>query len=301
MFSPSVRGGRSFNATLKFRLVAGTLFVVATPIGNLEDITLRALRILREVDLVAAEDTRRTGNLLRHFEIGTPLLSLHEHNESARIPKVIEHLRAGRSLALVSDAGTPGISDPGATIVRAVREAGLAVVPIPGASAVATAISAAGLKEGKFTFGEFPPIRSKDRKLWFEWVSQHRHENVVFFEAPHRVLQTLAELGQILGEQPIIGGREVTKLHEEWVSGTAKELAERFAEPTGEFVFVIPAQEYGNKGQILPDDEEIYRRFGQIAEKTAVSRRDAVKQVAESLGLAPKYVYDAIERAKNMG
>jgi 16S rRNA (cytidine1402-2'-O)-methyltransferase len=301
MFSPSARGGRSFNATLKFRVVAGTLFVVATPIGNLEDITLRALRVLREVDLVAAEDTRRTGNLLRHFEIHTPLLSLHEHNELARVPKVLEHLRAGRSLALVSDAGTPGISDPGATIVRAVREAGFPVVPIPGPSAVATAISAAGLKEGKFAFGEFPPIRSKDRKLWFEWVAQHRHENIVFFEAPHRVLQTLAELASILGEQPILGGREVTKLHEEWMSGSAKVLTERFAEPTGEFVFVIPASEGNHSERVPPDDAEICRRFGQITENAALSRRDAVKQVAESLGLAPKYVYDAIERAKRFG
>lgn len=280
---------------------SGTLFVVATPIGNLEDITLRALRVLREADLVAAEDTRRTGNLLRHFEIDTPLVSLHEHNETARLPKLLDHLRAGRSVALVSDAGTPGISDPGATVVRAVREAGFAVVPIPGASAVATAISAAGLKEGKFAFGEFPPIRSKDRKQWLEWVVTHRAMNIVFFEAPHRVLQTLGDLQSFLGEQPITVGREVTKMHEEWITGTSAELIEHFVEPTGEFVFVIPAKDNAQEASEIPEDQTIYSMFGQITENETVSRRDAVKQVAETLRLAPKYVYDAIERAKNVG
>lgn len=301
MFSPSTRGGRSFNATLKFRGVAGTLFVVATPIGNLEDITLRALRILREADLVAAEDTRRTGNLLRHFEISTPLLSLHEHNESARIPKLLDHLRSGRSVALVSDAGTPGISDPGAVIVRAVREAGFPVIPIPGASAVAAAISAAGLKEGKFAFAEFPPFRSKDRKRWLEWVAAHRQENVVFFEAPHRVKQTLSDLGPILGKCPILAGREVTKIHEEWIAGSIEQLTAHFSEPTGEFVFVIPAQEESQRTAELPEDTEIYALFGQITETGTPNRRDAVRKVADRLGIAPKYVYDAIERAKLFG
>ena len=281
--------------------MAGTLFVVATPIGNLEDITLRALRVLREADLVAAEDTRRTGNLLRHFQIDTKLLSLHEHNESARVPKVLDHLRAGRSIALVSDAGTPGISDPGAALVRAVREAGFTVVPLPGASAVATAISAAGLREGKFTFGEFPPIRAKDRKNWLGWVAANRQMNIVFFEAPHRVLQTLADLSSILGEQPITAGREVTKLHEEWITGTTGQLSKHFAEPTGEFVFVIPALTGEETLAEPPEDKAIYALFGQLTENAAVSRRDAVRQVAETLRLAPKYVYDAIERAKNIG
>ena len=281
--------------------MAGTLFVVATPIGNLEDITLRALRVLREADLVAAEDTRRTGNLLRHFQIETPLLSLHEHNETSRVPKLLDHLRAGRSIALVSDAGTPAISDPGAAVVRAVREAGFTVVPLPGASAVATAISAAGLPEGKFAFAEFPPVRSKDRKKWFGWVADRRDMNIVFFEAPHRVLKTLDELANILGNQPIMAGREVTKLHEEWVTGTAAELASHFADPTGEFVLIIPARaDEGMPGQ-PPEDIDIYNLFGQLTENPDVSRRDAVKQVAETFRLAPKYVYDAIERAKNVG
>ena len=146
--------------------MAGTLFVVATPIGHLEDITLRALRVLKSVALVAAEDTRRTGNLLRHYDINTPILSLHEHNEEARVPKVLGRLDAGDSVALVTDAGTPGVSDPGARLVAAVRKAGFRVEPIPGASAVVTALSVAGISSDGFVFLGFPPIRSKDRKQW---------------------------------------------------------------------------------------------------------------------------------------
>ena len=145
----------------------GVLYVVATPIGNLEDMTLRAIKILKLVQLVAAEDTRRTGILLRHFEIATPILSVHEHNEHARVERIIGRLAKGESVALVTDAGTPGISDPGAALVSAIREAGFTVEPIPGASAVAAAISASGVTSHGFTFLGFPPIRLKDRKIWF--------------------------------------------------------------------------------------------------------------------------------------
>src|SRR5918993_3395259 len=150
------------------RSLAGTLFVVATPIGNLEDITLRALRILKEVDLVAAEDTRRTGNLLRHYGIRTPLISLHEHNEHQRGEDLVQRLRAGSAIAVVSDAGTPSISDPGARLVRAARDAGLRVDPVPGPSAITAALSASGLNVDKFAFAGFPPVRSSDRKKWFD-------------------------------------------------------------------------------------------------------------------------------------
>jgi 16S rRNA (cytidine1402-2'-O)-methyltransferase len=293
-------------------VAAGTLFVVATPIGNLEDITLRALRVLREVAVVAAEDTRRTGNLLRHFQIETPLLSLHEHNERARIPKVLEHLHAGRSVALVSDAGTPGVTDPGAMIVRAVREAGLSIIPVPGASAVTTAVSAAGLTEGRFAFTEFPPTRSKDRKQWFDWLGHHRDLNVVFFEAPHRILKTLTGLVELLGNQPIIIGREVTKIHEEWKEGSASELADHFKHPQGEFVVVIPATRSGDAPQRrrtpsagdpapTPSDTDVLGLFGQLTERNVFGRREAIREVAHTLGLSSKAVYDAIERAKKLG
>jgi 16S rRNA (cytidine1402-2'-O)-methyltransferase len=281
--------------------VDGTLFVVATPIGNLEDITLRALRVLREVDIVAAEDTRHTGNLLRHFEITAPLLSLHEHNEAARIPRIIQELRSGRSVALVSDAGTPGISDPGATVVRAVREAGLPVIPVPGPSAVAAAISVAGLTEGRFAFGEFPPVRSKDRKSWFAWLGGQREINVVFYEGPHRVRRTLEDLLPILGNRPIIVGREVTKIHEEWRVGTPQVLLSYYKEPQGEFVFVIPADQASVATVETPSDQDVLQLFGLMTNINSLGRREVVREVAESLGMSTKAVYDAIERAKLSG
>src|SRR6185503_2576693 len=170
----------------------GVLYVVATPIGNLDDITLRAIKILKQVQLVAAEDTRRTGILLRHFGIDTSILSVHEHNERARVDRIVSQLAKGESVALLTDAGTPGISDPGAALVAAIRTAGFKVEPIPGASAVAAAISASGVSSQGFTFLGFPPIRSKDRKLWLEQLSEaSRHRLVVFFEAPHKVKKTL--------------------------------------------------------------------------------------------------------------
>src|SRR6187455_1111797 len=177
----------------------GVLYVVATPIGNLDDITLRALKILKQVQLVAAEDTRRTGILLRHFGINTSILSVHEHNERARIDRIVSQLAKGESVALVTDAGTPGISDPGAALVAAIREAGFKVEPIPGASAVAAAVSASGVASQGFTFLGFPPIRSKDRKLWFSELSEaSRYRLVVFFEAPHKVRKTLENLIELV-------------------------------------------------------------------------------------------------------
>ena len=193
----------------------GVLYVVATPIGNLEDITLRAIKILKQVQFVAAEDTRRTGILLRHFNIDTPILSVHEHNERARINQIVGRLSRGESVALVTDAGTPGISDPGTTLVAAVREADFPVEPIPGASAVVAAISASGVATNGFTFLGFPPIRLKDRKQWLaDAVEGSKHRLVAFFEAPHRLEKTLAELS-LLVNRPIIIARELTKLHEE--------------------------------------------------------------------------------------
>src|SRR5262245_51695832 len=217
----------------------GTLFVVATPIGNLEDITLRALRVLREAALVAAEDTRRTGNLLRHFQIRTPIISVREHNELARAGRIVERLKTGESVALVSDAGTPGISDPGAELVRAVREAGCRIEAIPGPSAVTTVLSAAGLQFERFAFAGFPPIRSKDRAKWFGWVGSMEGVPVVCFEAPHRIRRTLDDCQKYFGERPIIIARELTKAFEEWLEGPPSSLLERLHSEKGEFALII--------------------------------------------------------------
>jgi 16S rRNA (cytidine1402-2'-O)-methyltransferase len=274
----------------------GTLFVVATPIGNLEDITRRALRILGEVALVAAEDTRRSGNLLRHYGIDTPLISLHEHNEHQRRHQVVARLLAGESVALVSDAGTPGISDPGAGLVRAAREAGIKVEPIPGPSAVTAALSASGLASDRFVFAGFPPVRLKDRKQWLSWVATLSDLPVVCFEAPHRISRTLGELRLQLVNRPIMVARELTKAHEEWLDGEA-EPQER-----GEFVIII-GQTTENAptldASVPVADDEIGRVFGRLTKSTTFStRRAAVRAVAEHLGVPVKTVYEALERQK---
>lgn len=271
----------------------GTLFVVATPIGNLEDITLRALRVLREVSVIAAEDTRRTTNLLRHYDIRTPLLSLHEHNEHRRAKEVVARLLRGDAVALVSDAGTPGISDPGALLVRATRSAAIPVVPIPGASAVTAALSASGISTERFAFAGFPPTRSKDRKMWFDWVNRLADVPVIFFEAPHRIRRTVAECVAYFGNRPITVARELTKLHEEWADERS------LSSEIGEFVVII-GQSTDTAVPASVSDSEVARIFGELTKSAQVSsRRAALKAVAERTGLSVKSVYAALERAKN--
>jgi len=277
----------------------GILYVVATPIGNLDDITLRALKTLKAVALVAAEDTRRTGILLRHFGLETPILSVHEHNEHTRIARVASHLVKGESVALVTDAGTPGISDPGATLVGAIRKAGFRVEPIPGASAVAAAISASGVNSHGFTFLGFPPIRSKDRKRWLEsLVSGAQDRLVVFFEAPHKVKKTLEELS-LLVKRPIIIAREITKIHEEFVEGLPGELLTRFDSPQGEFTVMIPPPDPAEKAMEPASDEDVMELFGQITDSgEGGSKRDVARLVGERLGMTAKQVYEIVERNK---
>jgi 16S rRNA (cytidine1402-2'-O)-methyltransferase len=273
--------------------MAGTLFVVATPIGHLDDITVRALRVLREVALVAAEDTRRSGNLLRHFGIGTRLVSLHAHNERSRAPQILARLQHGDSVALVSDAGTPGISDPGAELVRLAREHGIRVEAIPGASAVSAAISVAGLEETAFVFMGFPPFRSKDRKRWLERVSTfHGMAAIVCFEAPHRVLRTLDEIG-VYVKRPMFAFRELTKIHEETLWGTTTELIAALPTPIGEFTLVIPAADGSEVTRADVSAADLREQLGLLIENGAGSRRDAARELAAKFGLSTKFVYNA--------
>src|SRR5258708_7440038 len=192
----------------------GTLFVVATPIGNLEDITVRALRILREVAVIAAEDTRRTAHLLARHAIATPTTSLHQHNEAGKGAALVEGLLRGGTIALGSDAGTPTVSDPGGLLVRAAIDAGIRIEPVPGPSGVLAARAASGLPTDAFAFVGFPPVRGKDRKLWLERVKMIRG-TVVFFEAPHRIQSTLSELAREIGAFPVAGWRPMTNAHED--------------------------------------------------------------------------------------
>ena len=222
-------------------MTPGTLYVVATPIGNLEDITLRALRVLKEVGLVACEDTRRTRTLLTHFGIHVPVTSYFEHNKLAKGPAILKTLREGRSVALVTDAGTPGISDPGFLLVREARAAGIPVVPVPGPSAVVTALSAAGIPADSFVFDGFLPVKPGRRIHRLEAL-RALEMTVVCYESPHRILATLEAVGQVFGRVEIVAARELTKQFEEIVRGTPEALRAGFAAGPvrGEFTLVIP-------------------------------------------------------------
>ena len=275
--------------------MAGTLFVVATPIGNLEDITFRALRVLREVAVVAAEDTRRTGQLLRHFGIATRLVSLHSHNEGLKAEGLVDRLKRGESVALVSDAGTPAVSDPGSGLVRAAVAGGIRVEPVPGASAVMAALSAAGLPEIGFTFLGFPPIRGKDRKTWLESLARATEAApVVFFEAPHRVKSTLQELDNLSYDQ-ILVFREITKLHESAYRGSIAEVLAQLTVVAGEFTLIVPRRIQPGGPLERPSDDTVVTMFGQITDKRG---REAAREVAAATGLSANEVYEIVRKSK---
>jgi len=281
--------------------MSGTLYVVATPIGNLEDITLRALRILREVAVIAAEDTRRTVKLLAPHAIPTPMVSFHAHNTRARLPQLIARLAGGESVALVTDAGTPGVSDPGLELVQACIEQGIAVDPIPGASAPLTALVASGFPLIPFTMYGFAPSRSKARIKWLSEVARTCH-TFSFFESPHRIQSTLIEASVYLGDRPITLGRELTKAHQEFVRGIASEVGQSISAPRGEFTVVVgPAIKRNIDSEIPPSDEQVANEFWQITNDGQVSRRAAVAQVAEKYKRSPKEIYSAVERVRKLG
>jgi 16S rRNA (cytidine1402-2'-O)-methyltransferase len=276
----------------------GTLFVVATPIGNLEDITVRAIRVLGEVAVIAAEDTRRTAHLLARYGIATPTTSLHEHNEAEKSNALVARLQRGESIALVSDAGTPTVSDPGGRLIRAAIDAGLRVEPVPGPSAVLAALAASGLPTDAFLFMGFPPTRSQDRKAWFDRVKVVRG-TIVFFEAPHRIQATLHELQREVGSCDVVVGRELTKIHEEWVRGPIENVSKSVGEGRGEFTVVV------NIGQITDREkpyevqpEAIVVEFGEMTLIAGVTKRKAINVLAKRHGIAPNMVYEILEGAK---
>ena len=269
----------------------GTLFIVATPIGNLEDLTFRALRILREVDVIAAEDTRRTGKLLAHYQIQKTLLSVREHNEARVSAQLVGRLQAGQSVALVSDAGTPGIADPGARVVAAARENGIRIVPIPGPSAVATAISVAGFETESFLFRGFPPAAGQARRNWLAEVALEETA-VVFFEAPHRIKRTLSELANLIGIRPIIVLREATKLNE-WMainprSDSVTEL--------GEFTVVVAPQE--RKAGDGFDVRYAIDTFVRMTNLAGLSEIDAIQAVAGLFQAKPSTIRKLLKKER---
>ena len=283
--------------------ISGTLFVVATPIGNLEDVTLRALRVLREVDVIAAEDTRRTAKLLAHHGIATPSLSFHQHNVRTRMPQLLSRLQSGAHVALVTDAGTPGISDPGMELVNACIHAQVPVDPVPGVSAPLAAAVASGFPLIPLTIFGFPPHRSKDRKAWFRELEATGH-TATFFESPHRIAATLGEAGIILGERPIMVARELTKLHQEFTRGTAGSVSSRLRSVRGEITVVVgPA----NKRILAIAQSKdgaassAVEYFGHLTAVAGLQRRAALSEAAKKFGLPTRVVYAAVEKAKQSG
>ncbi len=269
---------------------SGTLYIVGTPIGNLEDISFRAVRILQSVDLIAAEDTRHTGKLLHHFQVKVPQVSCHEHNQKQRIPELIEKLKAGQNIAVVTDAGMPGISDPGYEIVKACVDAGLLVVPIPGPNAAITALSAAGLPTERFIFEGFLPVKGKERKQRIEML-QTESRTIVLYESPHRVRKTLQDLTNSLGENRAIAvGRELTKLHEEFWRGTIGEALlyyETSAQPQGEFTLVVAG---GTEPAEIISEITLKTELENLLSQ-GMSRSEATKHLAKQTSISRKKIY----------
>ncbi|MDM5331773.1 16S rRNA (cytidine(1402)-2'-O)-methyltransferase [Ureibacillus composti] len=270
------------------------LYLVATPIGNLEDMTVRALRILKEVDVIAAEDTRNTKKLCNYFEIETPLVSYHEHNLEQGGEKLLQYLREGKSVALVSDAGLPCISDPGADIVVKALEEDFAVVPVPGANAALTALIASGITPQPFYFFGFLNRHKKERREQLEKLSR-REETIIFYEAPHRLKETLKDLELILGNRNIVLARELTKKFEEFLRGTIQEAIKWSSENEirGEFCIVLE----GNlEGEIEEEpsywaDFSVVEHINHLIEEKDLNSKDAIKQVAKERGLKKRDVY----------
>ena len=267
--------------------MSGTLFVVATPIGNLEDITIRALRVLREVSLIAAEDTRHTAKLLARHGITTSTTSLHEHNEASKSASLIARLERGEHIALVSDAGTPTISDPGGRLIRNAIAVGIRVESVPGASAVTAAMAVAGLLSDRFSFHGFPPVRAKDREAWFTRLIAIGG-TAVFFEAPHRIQRTLASLQEKAGDCEVVVARELTKLHEELVRGPISKVLSGLENPRGELTIVV---ELG----VIPENNKM------AAEELPLTKRATIAALAKSYGVSTNEVYAALENLRNSG
>lgn len=265
----------------------GILYIVPTPIGNLEDITLRALRVLKEVELIAAEDTRHTQHLLAHFGIKTALTSYHDHNERDKARTLVERLKSGASIALVSDAGTPAISDPGYRIVVDAIQAGIQVVPLPGASALTTALSASGLPTNGFLFEGFLPAKAQERKAKLQSL-RGEVATLVFYEAPHRLLDALAEMLKIFGDREIAIGRELTKVHEEFRRGKLSEVISALADRDikGEIVIMV----HGTSGEAQVSDEELHGTIRQLA-GNGMGVKEIAELLGERYGLAKKEVY----------
>jgi len=273
----------------------GCLYLVATPIGNLEDITLRALRILKESDQIACEDTRHTQKLLNHYHIQKSLVSYHEHNEMTRAPELVVAMEGGARIALVSDAGMPLVSDPGYRLVTLCLRHRLPVVPIPGPSALLAALSASGLPNEEFLFVGFLPARGGERRRALERL-RIEDRTIIFYEAPHRVEETLSDAREILGDRPACLAREVTKLHEEFRRGSLSELSSSLTEKParGEITLLIAPFPYEERAAQRDTSESLAERVDELIRQAKLDRKEALKLAARERGLSKRAAYQAL-------
>ena len=281
----------------KFKIVSnlildnlGKLYLVGTPIGNLEDITLRAIRILKEVDLIAAEDTRHTGKLLQHLSVSTPQISYNEHNHQSRVKELVDRLQQGNSIALVTDAGMPSISDPGVELVQAAIAHNITVIPIPGGTAVISALAASGLATDRFTFEGFLPHKHSDRIARLE-LFRSETRTVVLYEAPHRLIRTLQDLVTVVGEtREIVLARELTKIHEEFWRGQIQDAIAMYTnerQPKGEYTLVIQGVA---ETSLITSEAELKREFQQLLDR-GMTRSQASRQLAKLTTMSRREIY----------
>lgn len=266
----------------------GKLYIVATPVGNLEDITLRALRVLKEVDVIAAEDTRHSLRLLNHYGISKQLISYWGEREKVKAEETISLLKEGKDVALISDAGTPGIADPGSVLIRRAWEEGVSVEPVPGPAAVIAALSVSGFSTEEFIFCGFLPAKQSRRRKLLEELNREKR-TLVFYEAPHRIRESFDDIAEIFGDRNTFLVREMTKMHEELIRGNAVDVRDRLenAVTAGEYVVVIEGRHYAKS----PPQEEAIKEIDALMKK-GFGRKEAVKRVAEEYGLSRKQLYD---------
>jgi 16S rRNA (cytidine1402-2'-O)-methyltransferase len=289
--------------------LAPGLYLVATPIGNLGDITVRALDVLKKADRIACEDTRQTQKLLNHYGIATPTISYHEHNEFSRAPELIRAIQDGKAIAVVSDAGMPGISDPGSVLVREAIGAGVAVVPIPGANAALSALIASGLSGDEFQFVGFLPEKEGARRTRLEALAAQQRDaaqTLIFYEAPHRIADTLADMEGVFGSGlRVVAARELTKMHEEFLRGTVAGIRAQLSERDrirGEFVLLIEAPASGTKrnvaGSGLEKRESIAAQVKRLESEFGIDEREALKRLARDSGVSKSELYRELQRER---
>lgn len=266
----------------------GKIYIVATPIGNLEDITLRAINTLKNVDLIAAEDTRHTLKLLNHYEISKPLISYHRHNEEVKVNKLIEELLNGKDIAIVSDAGTPGISDPGEVIVKECINKKIEIIPIPGACAMINALVCSGIDTKEFCFMGFLPLNKKTRLEKLEEIEKET-KTVIVYEAPHKLKNTLTDFNKILGTRQVVLAREITKIHEEFIRGTVEELLLKCDSLKGEFVIIIEGNSNIVKENIF-ENMTLEEHFS-FYEKQGLDKKEIIKKIAKDKNVNKNEVY----------